>query len=616
MATDTRAASSPQDVALLGGGRVLIARQLRRAPKEFGVGGIGTVLYAIMTIVSSYVIGWITDSILIPGVEAGEVGTVTLAGAAFAVLGVATARGIGITLRRAGAYFAQYRLQYRDRIEVTDRYLELPIEWHRRHPTGQLLSNVNEDVEAASFIAAPLPMAFGVVIMLMITAVLLVVADPFLALVGFSVLPALMAANYVFQRKMRAVAARAQRLRAEVAEIAHESFDAALVVKTLGREDAEVGRFGEQSDALRDRMVEVGRLRAVFDPLIEALPNIGILAVLAVGAWRVDQGAVTAGTLVTFAYLFRLVALPMRVFGWLLGELPRAVVGMDRVEAVLNEEDNVAYGLRDAASHGGAAAAADRVGYRYPESEYEDLSAAASQDRPVSPVEGNGRGIESVTLSVSAGETVALVGPTGSGKSTFAHLLVRLFDPDRGEICLDGHGLVDLDRTALAESVSIVFQETFLFNDSVYNNITLGEPYTEAEVVAAAELAQASEFITALEDGYATVVGERGATLSGGQRQRIALARALVRRPRLLVLDDATSAVDPAVENAILAGLRQLDTTVVIVAYRRSSIVLADEVIYIDYGRVIDRGAHEALYRSLPAYRSLIDAYAQDEEPA
>ncbi len=573
---------------------------------------LGSLLYAAMTVVSSFVIGWITDSVLLPGVEEGEVSTTILAGAAIAVLGVAAARALGITLRRMGAYYAQYRLQYRDRIAVTSRFLELPMEWHRRHPTGQLLANANEDVEAASFIAAPLPMAFGVVVMLIITAILLVLTDPFLALVGFSVLPALMVANYVFQRQMRAVAARAQRIRAEVAEIAHESFDAALVVKTLGREDAEVGRFGEQSEALRDRMVEVGRLRAVFDPLIEALPNIGILAVLAVGAWRVDQGAVSPGTLISFAYLFRLVALPMRVFGWLLGELPRAVVGMDRVEGVLQEEGQVAYGSRSPAPGGGAAAAADQVGYLYPETEYDDLSGAALGTKKA-VVDADRRGIESITLSVAAGQTVALVGPTGSGKSTFVHLLVRLFDPDRGEICLDGHGLVDLDRDALSQSISIVFQETFLFNDSIYSNITLGEPFDEPEVLAAARLAQAHEFISALEDGYATVVGERGASLSGGQRQRIALARALVRQPRLLVLDDATSAVDPAVENAILAGLRELDTTVVIVAYRRSSIVLADEVMYIDYGRVIDRGSHDALYASLPAYRRLIDAYEQEE---
>jgi ATP-binding cassette, subfamily B, bacterial len=602
--------TTTESVSMLGNGRQLIVRQLRRAPKEFAIGGLGTALYAAMTILASFVLGWITDGLLIPAVEAGEVRTAVLWGSAAAVIGVSTFNAVGIALRRAGAYYAQHRIQYRDRIDVTDRYLELPIEWHRKHPTGQLLANANDDVEAASFIAAPLPMAFGVLLMLVATAVILILTDPFLAVIGFLVGPALLIVNYFFQRRMRAVAAKAQSLRAEVADIAHESFDAALVVKTLGRENDEVGRFGARSDELRDRMVEVGRLRAAFDPVIEGLPSIGILAVLVVGAWRVDQGLITPGTLVTFAYLFRLIAMPMRVFGWLLGELPRAVVGMSRVETVLGEQERVTYGESRPPRRGGAGANADGIAYRYPESEYADLGFIPGVN--VANGDGEGRGIESVTLDVKPGRTVALVGPTGSGKSTIAHLLVRLFDPDTGKISLDGNTLVDLERDTLARSVAIVFQETFLFNDSVYNNITLDEHFDETQVIAAAKLAQAHNFITKLDQGYATIVGERGASLSGGQRQRIAIARALVRKPRLLVLDDATSAVDSTVESAILDGLRDLDTTVVIVAYRRSSIVLADEVIYVEDGRVVDRGNHQQLYASLLPYRSLIDAYERE----
>jgi ABC-type multidrug transport system fused ATPase/permease subunit len=599
------------DREVLGRGIQLILRMLRRAPKEFVIGGLGTTLFAVATVGSSFVLGWATDDVLLPAVEAGEVSTAILVTAAGAVLGVSLMRGLGITIRRLGAYAAQYGLQARDRHDVTDKYLRLPIEWHRRHPTGQLLSNVNADVESASFLAAPLPLAFGVVLMLVITAVLLVVTDVFLAIVGFAVLPLIMLNNILFQRRMRVVAASAQKLRAEVAEIAHESFDAALVVKTLGREDQEVGRFGARSDDLRDSMVELGRLRAVFDPLMEALPNIGVLAVLAVGAWRVDEGLITAGTLVTFAYLFRLVAMPLRVFTWLLAEMPRAVVGWDRIEAVFAADETITYGTTSLTNIGGAGADAADVSYVYPDDSHSDLG-----DAPVAAVataNGDGRGIRSVTLGVEPGTTVAIVGPTGSGKTTIAHLMVRLFDPDEGVIRLDGLGVSELARSDLSESTALVFQEAFLFDDTVRANVALDTGAADDEVWAALDVAQATGFVRQLPEGLDTVVGERGASLSGGQRQRIALARAVIRRPRLLVLDDATSAVDPSVESAILDRLGDLNTTVVIVAYRRSSILLADTVLFVQEGRLVGRGTHQELYTSLPAYAALIDAYSTED---
>jgi ATP-binding cassette, subfamily B, bacterial len=617
----------PSRDGLLRRGAVVIRQALRSAPRPFALGISGAVLYAGMTVLSAIVLGWVTDEVILPAFAAGELDRGALGLAFGAIVGVATFKAIGVVGRRLGAYIAQYQLQADYRRKVTRRYLELPISWHRRHPTGELLSNANADVESAFFVAAPLPMAIGASLLLVITASLLVATDPFLAAIGFSVGPLLGLANWYYQRRMRHAATVAQQARADVSEVAHESFDAALVVKTMGREGAETARFGHSSDDLRDKMIVVGRLRAFFDPVIEALPNVGILLVLLVGAMRVRDGALSPGDLVLFAYLFRLVALPMRVFGWLLGELPRAVVGWDRVHRVLTAVGDMVYGEAPGSGRGGAATALDTVAYHHPASDREDLSGVATvpaedpaTDEPPTPVAvevatdaepDRTRGVESISFDIDAGRTVAMVGATGSGKSTVASLLVRLIDPDSGTVRFDGRDLRELARDELADNVAIVFQEAFLFDDTVRENITLGGDFTDEEVEAAARLAQAHGFISALDHGYATEVGERGATLSGGQRQRIALARALIRQPRLLVLDDATSAVDPAVEAEILRGLSdaELPATVVVVAYRRGSITLADEVVFVRDGRITGRGTHEELLVSSTHYANLVTAY-------
>lgn len=588
-------------------GAALTLRALRDAPFGFTVGGLGAALYAGMTVLSAVVLGQlVTDRVLVPAFRQGEVAAGALGLAVGAVLGVSALKAAGIFGRRFGAYHAQYQLQAQYRRAVTDRYLSLPLTWHRRHATGELLSNAHADVEAAWFVAAPLPMSFGAVLMLLGLAVLLVVTDPYLAAIGFALGPAIGVTNYHYQRRQRVAARLAQQARADVSERAHESFDAALVVKTLGREDAETTRFGDAADDLRERMIEVGRLRALFDPVVEALPNLGILAVLLVGAWRVRGGALSPGDLVQFAFLFRLVALPMRVFGWFLGELPRALVGWRRVSRVLATEGGMEYGSVPTAGEGGAQVGTLEVGYHHPAGGREDLSTGATTlygDGDPAP-----RGVSDVTFDIPAGSTVAVIGPTGAGKSTIAGLLVRLYDPDTGRITYDGTPLEDLRRDGLAQDAVIALQETFLFDDTVRENIALDARVSDDEVVAAAEVARAHTFVRRLENGYDTVVGERGASLSGGQRQRIALARAVVRRPRLLVLDDATSAVDPAVEAAILEGLATTDhaATVIVVAHRPATAALADEVLFVRGGTVVARGTHEELLAEQPDYAALL----------
>jgi ABC-type multidrug transport system fused ATPase/permease subunit len=579
----------------------------------FTLAVIGSALYGAMTVASAFVMGWVTSQVIVPAFEDGDTTAGALAGAAALILGVAILKVVGIVGRRVGAGIVQYRLQAAYRRRVTRQYLRLPLSWHQQHPTGTLLSNANADVEASWYTMAPLPFACGTLIMLVITAVALIATDPVLAIVGFIVFPAIFTVNFVYSRRMAPLMTRAQQLRAEVSEIAHESFDGALVVKTLGREGSETGRFRQRAEELRDAMIRVGRLRGMFDPAMEALPTFGTLAVLLVGGLRLRSGDTTVGALVSVAYLFSILATPIRAIGWVLGDLPRVVVGWDRVQRVLRAEGGQEYGAVRPGRTGAATLEVAGAGFAYgPQVDPEgDLSGAYAEEvRQPAPV------LTDVSFDVAAGRTVALVGPTGSGKSTLVSLLVRLVDPDTGAVLLDHEDLRELVRGGVADQAALVSQATFLFDDTVRGNVTLGEDIDDEQVRAALSLAQAERFVDALPQGLDTRIGERGTTLSGGQRQRLALARALVRHPRLLILDDATSSVDPAVEAAILRGLRSADlgATVVVVAYRRATIALADEVVWIERGRVVDRGTHEELIGRTPGYALLVNAYDDEAE--
>ncbi|MCZ2857011.1 ABC transporter ATP-binding protein [Blastococcus sp. VKM Ac-2987] len=576
-----------------------IGRAVREQPRMFSLALLASSLYGAMTVASAYVIGEITDRVLLPAFDEGATTATALTLAAVAILGVALLKIVGILGRRLFAGVMSYRLQAEYRRRVTGQYLRLPLSWHQRHPTGQLLSNANSDVESAWFFVAPLPFACGALVMIAITSVALVLTDPLLAVVGLVVFPLVFAANIVYSQVMSPRMQRAQQLRAEVSEIAHESFDAALVVKTLGREDTETERFTARAEELRDGLIAVGRVRGLFDPLMEALPNLGTLAVLLIGANRVADGAADAGDLVSIAYLFTLLALPIRAIGWVLADLPRALAGFDRVTPVLEATGETPYGPDAAtAAAGGAGIGVRDVGFTFD-----------GVSRPT---------LREVTFDVAAGSTVAVVGPTGSGKSTLAGLLVRLVDPAGGGVLLDGVDLRRLREGELSASAAFVAQSAFLFDDTVRGNVTLGAPFSDDDVMAALRVAAADEFVTALPEGLDTRVGERGASLSGGQRQRLALARAVVRRPRLLVLDDATSAVDPAVEARILDALRgsETPTTVVVVAYRQATIALADEVVWLADGRAVARGTHAELIDRVPGYAALVRAYSQAEVAA
>jgi ATP-binding cassette subfamily B protein len=575
-------------------GFAVLGVAIRREPWIFTLSTLGSLLFGALTVADAWVLGWATDHVVLPAFEEGEIGADMLLAVLALFLGVALLRAVGIVARRLGAGVMQYRMQAHTRRAVTRQYLSLPMEWHLRHPTGQLLSNANSDVEAAWGPIAPLPMAVGTLAMMVIAVAQMFFADVVMALVGLLVFPAVIAANLGYQRLASPLMTKAQQLRAELSEVAHESFDGAMVVKTLGREPEETARFAAKAHELRDVNIRAGRIRAAFDPTLAALPNVGVLVVLAVGVERVLHGATDPGDVVTIAYLLTIVSFPIRSIGWLLGEFPRSVVGFHRVRTVLRATGEMAYGDRLAAGrgHAGARLQVEQLAYRY---------------------DPDQRLLDDVTFTVEPGRTVALVGATASGKSTLTNLLTRLVDPDDGRVLLDGTDLRDLARGQLAETVAVVPQTAFLFDDTVRGNVTLGADVSDEEVWAALRAAQADGFVAALPQGLDTRLGERGTSLSGGQRQRISLARALVRRPRLLILDDATSAVDPEVEGRILEALRSGgdDTSLVVVAYRKATIGLADEVVHLEDGRVVGRGTHAELLERSPSYAHLVNAYEQ-----
>lgn len=568
-------------------GLSIVASYVRTHPGPFALSIVGSIVYSVATVASADVLGRVTDEIIYPSFRGGAPAPTLWLGVA-ALVAVVVLRAVAIVVRRYFAGMTFYRMQATLRSNIVDRYRELPLAFYRSRPTGELLAHAEADVLAATEVLNPVPFSIAVLLLVVFAVVSLLATDVALAAIGLLMLPALALLNRLYGRVVEPAARRAQERIGDVSAVAHESIDGALVVKTIGRERSEVERLEARAARLQEERTHVGKLRASFEPAFEAVPNLGIIVLLGVGSWRLASGTITVGTLVEFMALFQLLSFPMRMIGFVLSEVPRAVVGRERLQGVFREP------LEALPELGGAFLPEGPLG----------LSVSH-----VSFAYADARVLDDVTFEVAPHESIALVGETGAGKSTLAQLLVRLADPDRGRIRVAGTDVRDLAPGHLQKAVSVVFQRSFLFASTIRDNITLEAPASDHEVARAAALAQADVFVRALPRGYDTVVGERGVTLSGGQRQRIALARALLRRPRILILDDATSAVDPTVEAAILSGLRTaLATTLIVVAYRVSTIELADRVLFLENGRITAQGRHSQMLGHAP-YEAMVRAY-------
>ncbi len=502
----------------------------------------------------------------------------------------------GIYLRRYRGGRLSLDVQHDLRTELFDSLSRLDGARQDEIHTGQLVGRSISDLNMVQGILSMVPVTLGNLVLFLVTLGIMVVLSPVLTIVAVAVAPALWVIALASRRKLFPASWHAQQQSGDVAGVVDEAIGGVRVVKGFGQEEQEQQRLEEVSERLFASRLRMIRLTARYNPALTAIPSLGMVGVLALGGWLAIHGSITLGTFLAFsAYLAQMTG-PVRMFTYLITLGQEARASVIRVFEIIDSRP-VITDKPDAIE-----LPPDATGVSF-----DDVRFGYVPSEPV---------LRGLSLRIEPGETVAVVGASGSGKSTLAMLLPRFYDPQAGSVRIGGYDVADLTRDSLRAAIGLVMEDSFLFSDTVRANIAYGRPdATDEQVVAAARAAQAHEFIVRLPLGYDTVVGEQGLTLSGGQRQRVSLARALVTDPRLLVLDDATSAIDPRLEAEIHAALREVmrDRTTLIIAHRRSTLNLADRIVVLDQGRVADSGTQEELTERCPLYRQLILSGEDDE---
>jgi ATP-binding cassette subfamily B protein len=501
--------------------------------------------------------------------------------------------GTFTALRRFYAFREARWTETRLRERLFNHIMSLHIGYHDRAQTGQLMSRSSSDLNQIQMFVVMIPVTLSNLAMIATVSVILFLTDPLLAVVALAALPLVNVAGRRFSHAIHGAVLQVQVEQAELATVVEESVSGVRVVKGFGAEHVQAERLRTEADDIRRVSIEAARVRAKFLPAIDLLPQLGLIAVLGVGGMQVINGDLTLGQLVQFNFFVALLVWPLRMIGMAIAWAQRAGAALERVNEILDTTPQVAdppspQSLPDEQPVGAVRFRDVHFGYD-----------------PSIPV------LEGFDLDLAAGQSVALVGATGSGKSTVARLLVRFYDVDQGSVSIDGVDVRELTLHDVRGAVGIVFEDTLLFHDTVAANIAFASPGSDQETVErAARLAGAHDFIMGLPDAYDTILGERGYSLSGGQRQRIAIARAILADPRVLVLDDATSAVDPSKEHEIRSAMSTVmdGRTTIVIAHRPGTIALADTVVLLGEGRVLASGPHQELLASEPLYRNVLAA--------
>ncbi|HET7554868.1 MAG TPA: ABC transporter ATP-binding protein [Gaiellaceae bacterium] len=503
--------------------------------------------------------------------------------------------GVGLLEVVAGGFRHLYAIRNRANSDARVRdaifahALRLDASYHDRVGPGELLSRASSDSLHVARMMDAIGHTIGYVLTVVAVAIVMLLLDWQLALIVLIPVPFVTVGAWLYSRRYDRGTRELQESWADASTLVEETVSGIRVVKGLGAGDALIDRFRSRSSEIMDRALALARLDAVFLPVLEMLPLLGIAAVLWFGGRRVIDGTLTVGSFVAFSAYVVMLVWPLRILGQRVTTVQKALAASGRITEVLEAEP----ALREP---------------RHPQELERPVRGDVRLDGVRFGHEDGHPVLDGLDLHVAPGESLALVGATGSGKSTVAGLLARLYDPDGGHVLLDGHDLHELRLADVRRAVALVFEETFLFSESVRENIRLGRPEaSDEEVQRAAELAGAA-FVDDLPDGFDTVLGERGFSLSGGQRQRVAIARAILADPAVLVLDDATSAVDATKEHEIRAALGEVmrDRTTLVIAHRPATIALADRVAVLEGGRIVEQGAHGELISRSPRYRALL----------
>ena len=531
------------------------------------------------------------------GIIPGDTGAIILYASIIAAVGVVQGAGMGV--RRYGAWKVAFRVETDLRERLFAHFQRLHFAFHDEAQTGQLMSTANTDILQVNQMLTYVPITISSIAVLVGVIIVMVAASPLLALMALGALPFLNFLATRFVARASPLGLEQQEKLGDVASVIEESVSGIRAVKGFGAEQLQTERLEREVEAVRGRALELARLRAGFLPVLDFVPALSLAVILWYGGHQVLDGSLEIGQIVAFNTYILMLILPLRMAGTLLALVVRASASAGRIYELLQTDADITSPVDGRAlPDGGGDLRFEGVQFAY----------------------GDGpRVLDGIDLELRPGEAVAIVGPTASGKTTVARLIPRFYDVDAGRVTLDGVDVRELSLRDLRRAVGIVFEETFLFSDTVGANIAFAQPdATNEQIRRAAAQAGVSDFVESLPDGYDTVIGEHGYSLSGGQRQRIAIARAVLANPRVLILDDATSSVDPTKEHEIRDALNEvmLGRTTIVIAHRPATIALADRVVLISRGRIVADGTHASLLRSSPEYREVLAAAEAREHEA